>query len=204
MAFIPIPNCVKAELRLSWDNQEVENVFHFITPAQPTAGDLAAVAEGVEDWWMTNIRPQVPSTVVYREVYATDQTSATGGAFTASGASNSPGTDTGVSVPNNVTIAITLRTGQRGRSYRGRAFHVGLQESQVTNNAVASSTVTVLQTAYSQLMQSANFGGCILGVASRFQNNAPRLVGVCTEVTSVVVADNIVDSQRRRLPGRGR
>lgn len=204
MAFIPIANCIKAELRLSWDTQEVENVFHFITPGAVTPGDLAAVAEGVEDWWMTNVRPQVPTTVIYRETYATDQSSATGGTFTASGASGSAGTDTGVSLPNNVTIAVSFRTAFRGRSYRGRVYHIGLQESQVTNNTVVSSTISGLASWYSELMTAANFGGCVLAVASRYLNNAPRVLGVATEVIDVVVADNVVDSQRRRLPGRGR
>lgn len=74
----------------------------------------------------------------------------------------------------------------------------------MTGNAVVPSIITLLNTNYSLLMNSANFGGCVLAVASRRLNNAPRLIGVATEVIDVVLADDTVDSQRRRLPGRGR
>jgi hypothetical protein len=38
---------------------------------------------------------------------------------------------------------------------------------------------------------------------SRYANGAPRTVGIATPVTSVVLVDQRVDSQRRRLVGIG-
>jgi len=32
----------------------------------------------------------------------------------------------------------------------------------------------------------------------------PRTTGIATKITSVVIVDNIVDAQRRRLPKRGK
>lgn len=204
MPFIPVQQCVQAQLRLTFQSQEVENVLHFRTAAAPTGADLAAIAEGVEDWWVTNIAPLVPTSVVYREVYATDQTSATGATFTASGASGTTGGLTLTEEPNNVTLAISLRTAFRGRSFRGRIYHIGFGQLQVVDNEVTPSHVAALNAAYSELLQTTNFGGNALAVASRYSNNAPRVLGICTEVTDVVIADTVVDSQRRRLPGRGR
>lgn len=204
MPFVPVPNGIQANLRLSYDGQEVENVIGFRAPGDPTPADLAAVAEGVEDWWMANIRSIVPATVVFREVYAVDLSTQDGGVFTASGSNGSAGTNAFAAMPNNVTLAVTLRTAQRGRSYRGRIYHIGLTEPQVTDNEVVPTIITLLSTAYAALLNAANFGGCELAVISRQLNNVPRLIGVATPVIDTVIADPVVDSQRRRLPGRGR
>lgn len=40
-------------------------------------------------------------------------------------------------------------------------------------------------------------------VVSRYLNNVPRTVGTSTLVLEASYRDRIVDSQRRRLPGRG-
>lgn len=204
MAFIPVANCIQANLRLSFDGQEVENVLHFATPGVPTLTELADVAEGVEDWWITNMVTSVPSTVVFREVYATDQTSATGASFTAAGGNGTAGTAGSPAMPNNVTIAMSLRTAFRGRSYRGRIYHIGLTEASIVDNELTSGAVTALNGIYALLLNSASFGGAELAVASRYLNNAPRVIGVATPVISILLADPVVDSQRRRLPGRGR
>jgi len=40
-------------------------------------------------------------------------------------------------------------------------------------------------------------------VVSRFHDNAPRTAGVVSFINAATVVDATVDSQRRRLPGRG-
>lgn len=204
MPFIALPNTIQANLRLTWQGQEVENVFHFQAPGAVSSADLAAVAEGVEDWWLSNMLPYVNADCQYREVYAVDMSSQTGGVFTASGGSGTPGTAGSDSLPNNCTVAISFRTANRGRSFRGRAYHIGLTRAQVVDNEVVPSIVTGLGAIYSLLLSGSAFGGCLLAVASKRSNNAWRAVGVVTPVIDVVLADPTVDSQRRRLPGRGR
>lgn len=204
MPFVPFANTVQANLRLTWSGEEVENVLHFQTPGAVTPADMAAVAEGLEDWWVTNMPAFVSSTVVYREVYVVDLTSQTGGTFTAAGGSGTPGTAGAQSLPNNNTVAISLRTANRGRSFRGRIYHIGLTEAQVDNNTLVSSIQTALPAVYALLLNEASFGGCQLAVASRFSGGQPRGTGVSTPVLTVLLADPTVDSQRRRLPGRGR
>lgn len=204
MPFISVPQTIQANLRLTYDGQEVENVLHFRTPAAVTPADLAAVAEGVEDWWVTELAPQVPNSVVYREVYAVDLTTATGGVFTASGANGTTGARTVDALPNNCTIVCTLRTAFRGRSFRGRIYHIGIARDTVTDNTMGASDLAALSASYAELMNSASFGGCVLAVASRYAANAPRVIGISTEVIDTLFADATIDSQRRRLPGRGR
>lgn len=204
MAFIPIPNCVKAELRLSYVGQEVENVFHFMTAGTPTEADLVAVAEGVETWWTDLVRPIVPNSVVYRETYVTDQSSQFGPVATVAGSAGMAGQLSLSEEPSHVTLAVSFRTANRGRSFRGRAYHIGIGQLDVVDNEVVPTRIAALRTAYLGLLQAQNFGGCQLAIASRRTNNADRVTGIVTPVLQVVIADPVVDSQRRRLPGRGR
>jgi hypothetical protein len=88
---------------------------------------------------------------------------------------------------------------------------VGLVRDNVLDNNVVIGYANQVQTVYEQLLPT----GTILTdgtwvIASRFSGvdgdgkPIPRAVGVTTPVTSVVIVDGIVDSQRRRLPGRGK
>jgi len=73
----------------------------------------------------------------------------------------------------------------------------------VIGNTVDGAVVLDLQAAYNDL-RSLPFDNpwehCVI---SRFNAGAPRTTGVATKVTSCVVVDPYVDSQRRRLTGRG-
>jgi hypothetical protein len=84
-------------------------------------------------------------------------------------------------------------------------------EGQTTGaNQIDSATAAAFVDAYSLLLDFGQDIGASWVVVSRFSgvdangDPIPRAAGVTTPITSVLVVDNIVDSQRRRLPGRGR
>jgi hypothetical protein len=113
-------------------------------------------------------------------------------------------------LPNNVTLTVSFRTANRGRSFRGRNYVVGLGETQVAGNTVAPSVITAFDGIYSQLLASPVAAIATWVVVSRFsgvdpvtKEPIPRVTGIATPITSVTVVDNVVDSQRRRLPKRG-
>lgn len=203
MAFIPVANTAQVELRYLWDGQRCENVLYFTNDAPYTASDLSDLALAVFDWWQDNMRAAMPATLALNEVYCTDISSATGPVHSYAPTSGNVGTSAGISMPNNVALAITFRTGQRGRSGRGRNYIPGLTETNVTNNEVAAASVDYFQDAYALLMSGAFAGPGIWSVVSRYTGNAPRLIGQSLPVTSVAIVDAVVDSQRRRLPKRG-
>jgi hypothetical protein len=113
------------------------------------------------------------------------------------------GTNSNAGCSNNVTLAVKWQTGYAGRSYRGRTYFIGLTENNVTGDTVAGAYASGLQGAFEQLMSDLDGAGFGMGVLSRYHNNAPRTAGVLTPITSVSV-DTVIDSQRRRLQGRGR
>lgn len=106
-------------------------------------------------------------------------------------------------MPNNVALVFTKRTALRGRSFRGRIYHPGLAESQVAGNQVLSATVTSLLAAYN-LLKTLTVGAETwpLVVVSRMHNGVVTNPGETHAVTTIDT-DGFIDSQRRRLPGRG-
>lgn len=201
-AYIPVP-CWQIELISLWDSQTVESVLHFTAPSGPTVTDLNNLGLALVNWWTTNIKPNMPTTLQLSDIRMTDLSSQTGQVFDYATGMPVVGTSASPSLPNSVACVFTKRTAQRGRSYRGRIYQYGLTEAAVTNNLLAGSNVSGYITAYNLLrsFSTATMTWTFV-VASRYNNGAPRTTGVATPVVNIT-SDGVIDSQRRRLPGRG-
>ena len=203
MQYVPIPNTVKVELVYSWDSQVCENVFHVKVPGEINTDLLDSIQGTFYSWYSVSLAAMQSNTVSFVKFILSDASTQYGiskeygpGVVNAGLVSNNP------SLPNNVSVAMKWNTGLRGRSFRGRTFHVGLTESMVVGNNVTTDTRTYLLSTYAGLLSVLDAQGWQLVVASKFQGNAPRTTGLATEILTVTT-DGVVDSQRRRLPGRG-
>jgi hypothetical protein len=203
MAFIPVDKVAQAELRMLLDDQKVENTLYFHFGTAITAEVLEDLGGALISWWETNIAPLTFNGLVFREVYLTDLTSETGPAATVVPLDTLTGGVGGEQMPNNVSLTISFRTAQRGRSFRGRNYVAGLAQDQVNGNRITSTVADDFVTAYNLLPALATSQSATWVVVSRAHNKAPRTTGVATQITTVLVTDFVVDSQRRRLPGRG-
>jgi hypothetical protein len=209
MPFIPVPNSAEVEIRMELDSQKVENTLWFETTAPPTSANLADLTAALYDWWVAEYSPLVTSQLILREIVATSQDTATGPQDTFAPPVLSTGTDTGAPLPNMVSLTVSFRTGFRGRSFRGRNYVVGITEPQVVNNNIDPTLVTAWRSAYDAILTSLGSTDYTWVVASRFSgvdgdgHPIPRVTGIVTPVTTVVVVDPVLDVQRRRLPGRG-
>jgi len=108
--------------------------------------------------------------------------------------------------PNNVAPAISLGTGLGGRSSHGRNYIVGTPNTMVNINTIDPAFIGAFTNAYAQLLPG---GGndptpYVFSVVSYFSGGVQRGTPFSWPVRSVGFTDNIVDSQRRRLPGRGK
>lgn len=203
MAFIPIPNTAQVEYLCRQDNQAVENVLHyFIAAGPPTVSDLEVLAGAAATWWNTALKPLTPTNVSLVGIKVTSLQTNTAPVIEYVTGLPIVGTAGGTALPNNVTVVTRLTTDLRGRSYRGRVYHIGLTTTQVNGNVLASTFRTSLQAAWASALVLGTAPAWTLCVASRFTNGAPRTTGVKTEVTGVSVNPTL-DSQRRRLPERG-
>lgn len=207
MVFIPAPNVAQVEVRGTLDSQPVENTLYFLKKAPPiTQASLQQLAQAVLDWWDASALPWLPVNYVFREVYATDQSSATGPASTVTsvGQSGSRNPASGV-LPNSNTLCISFRTAGRGRSSRGRNYWAGLTRGDVTGNQASAILQGGLRDVYLDL-RDLTINDIIPWywvVLSRYHNKAPRPQGLTNTITEVLIVDGTIDSQRRRLPGRG-
>lgn len=203
MVFVPVPNTARLELRFTWDSQQVANVFHIEKEGPLTVSDLSNMGDVVTEWWLEH-RELVCNTVTLREIDIRDLSSASGLGILYNAGLPSPGLLNQASMPNNVTVAIKWGTGLTGRSFRGRTYHIGLTEGQVSNNALEGALVPTLLASYNALpvmIASADYSQVVV---SRVSNGSPRVTGVTTPILNASYADTVIDSQRKRLPGRGR
>jgi hypothetical protein len=108
------------------------------------------------------------------------------------------GSETSPALPGNVTVAVKWLTATRGRSARGRTFHVGLCESQVSGNDVGGAVLVNLAAAYGALLTRVNVNFATLRILSYQTNGAPRTTAQATTVNALAIGSKI-DTQRRRL-----
>lgn len=203
MPYIPVPNTAQVELVMNWQGQIVQNVLHYVKASPWDITQLTELCQACASDWDASLQALMPTTLSLIEVAAIDMSAQDAESVTYS--TNLPlvGTNVSPSMPNNVAVCITKRTAKRGRSFRGRIYHPGLIDAYVTGNTVNADAVSGLVSAYSQFLSQGLTGDeANLCVVSRYSNNQPRSEGVATLVTNLT-CDGVVDSQRRRLPGRG-
>lgn len=204
MPFIPVPNVVQLEAVYSMDGQTVENVYHYQMPA---AVDATLMLDFAAAWvveWIANQKAYIPTEVSLINVKVTDLTTAVSPVVNYSSGMPIAGTQTGALLPNNCTLCFTKRTALRGRSNRGRLYWPGLGEPNVTNNTVGSALVASIITGLNNMRTVVSpLGNWEMVVVSRFHEKVARPSGIFTPVTNFT-SDGKVDSQRRRLPGRGK
>jgi len=205
MPFVPAPNIIQAEIRSRLDNQQIENrifvnVFH-----EPTVADMTAIAVQLASTVQVLWVPLMPLTWVCTEFFLRSMhaPNAPQASFPQAAGSNT-GTAVSPQMPNNVTLCVSLRSNFAGRSARGRLYWQALNEAQVTGNLVNQGSADAIVQAVRDIDVRMTSIGFAWSIVSFFNNNAPRPGGpVYFEVNDVMIVDLVVDSQRRRLPGRG-
>lgn len=203
MPFVPLANTAEAELRYTLDDQQVETTLYFTNGDGWTAANLEPLGAALLTWWATNLQDNIAQNCVLREIYLTDQSTQSGETFTYVTGLPLAGQASTDAMPNSIALCVSFRTAKRGRSYRGRNYVPGIPKSVVVESAVTSEYQSAIQNAYQGLLAFSLTANATWVVASRYTNGAWRTTGETTPVRSVVVIDPTVDSQRRRLPGRG-
>lgn len=205
MPFYPVTQGAQVRFIQNFRDQLVVNSLWFYHPAgAPTAADILALATGANFNWQSSIATLLSNDVSYERVIVRDYSAPDSFEAVESPSAPVPGT-AGDAMPNNVALAVGLRTLFSGRAYRGRIFLAGIPRSVVVENSVDSAfleDVDIALEGFIGLDQIAP--GWVLGVAHRVSAGLPLNPGTITEAVSWSVSDAIVDSQRRRLPGRGK
>jgi hypothetical protein len=204
-AFIPCVNV--AEVVFTWDliAQNVVNTFHF----QGSTSLNETFLENLVGELMANFIPDfthcISANMGLASVAARDLTTPTSAFYDLHlNSADIVGTINSDSLPSNAALVVTNYTDTRGKNGRGRQYVGGLPLTRLTNAlTVASNEITDVLTAFGKLLVAANTATMAWVVLSRYFNKAPRAAGVTYPIKAVQV-NSAIDSQRRRLYGRGR
>jgi len=204
MPFVPFDNVIKIEGVYSWAGQVVENVHYYLVDETPNEDTARSLALAYRTWFFTYGPSITSNTAILTSVKWTimEDENAPAGEYTTelpiTGGRSSP------SMPNNVTVAVKWLTAYRGRSFRGRTFHIGLTDDTANGSTLLVNFAQNLLTAYEDLIElTVDVGPAIMAVASRYSHGVLRERGIATPVINAAI-DPTIDSQRRRLPGRGK
>jgi len=196
---IYIPNWLFVRLEASFAGQQVINTFSYkFTGSAPSVVGLTDFAIG---WWNAvnpALRACTSTGVRFLSVTVRDMSSSSGGQVVY----NIPGTITGSlaadALPGGSTLAVGTRSAVVGRYSRGRFFLMPTTEDQ-QSSGTWSNTFMSLITALT--LAIGNYTGPVTLPANFAVASRKKLL---LYLVTNLVWDNLVDSMRRRLVGRGR
>lgn len=200
MAHVFIPNGIRVALRGHGpEGQELLNTFHVISPsAPPSAADCAAVNDVMFNWWQAIYKNMVCTTCE-----ATDSVSTGMNGVPAAQHQRiigTLGTRIGTQVPPNVTLSVKAGTALSGKRNRGRNFawpFVFADLQLPGEDRVSDVYRSAINSVFNALVSRMNTAGYTLGVFSQAD-------AAIHPIASYAAVDDYIDSQRRRILGRGR
>jgi hypothetical protein len=162
--------------------------------------------------------PHCATTTLFGNVGVRDLSAANLTEFIGTGAAVA-GTGTGDSLPGGVSCVVSLKTVFSGKRYRGRIYLGGFTETENLANGVISAALQTSAASFIQAVDTTLAAHTMrLAVLSRpafaqtvthtttaadgtqnvVTHNRPARPGAITQVTSIVVRNNVWDSQRNR------
>lgn len=203
MAFIPIPGVARIALRFTQAGQQEENIIDCQYPGGALAEvDANSMKDLIEAWYSPGHKALISNSVTLQEIDIRDMATEEGPRFTYPVTGGAGGYNTNP-CPNETTIAVRKNTAVGGRNGRGRLYHIGLCTNMCAGNNLLAEFATPMLDSYSQLFGAFNENDYPWVVSSLYYHGAPRETGIAHVVTSLSLADLVLDSQRRRKPGNG-
>jgi hypothetical protein len=202
MPFVPAVDTVELAPVMTLEGQQCQNVYHLRKLSTWTLEDLTAAADAYIAWWNATGKNIHTTQTALVKVLVRDLDAIDAPAIERVEGLPVSGTITGGTHPGNVSIAIKWLTGLRGRSFRGRTFHIGVPMTWLDNSQVSSTAGGLLANAYAALIDAFGAAGFDLSVCSKFSGGVARTACAVTTIIGVFI-NPVSDSQRRRLPERG-
>lgn len=205
--FIPFPQGASCELIGYCNSNFVENIFHVEHLVHDfTAYDLL-VLRNIAIAWVTNYYSYAYSNSCFIvRIRSKSLHSQTGPVDDYELPVPIGGQVSEAPLPNNVTFCSKLLTGLIGRSQRGRWYSIGMCSVQTDGNDASAAYASGMRASLEALRTAipADANPMRMVVASYRTNKAWRSVVSSHPVTEISITDTHLDSQRRRLTGRGR
>jgi hypothetical protein len=204
MPFQSAPNMAIVEIIGELAGEVVEMTTHALYSGAYEQSDLVDLAEVVDQWVHNDLLPLLSVGYTYRRTHVRGLTSSIDLEAENTAHAGESGAISGSVQANNVALAVKRATGQTGRGARGRVYVPGiagtnLEADNIVSEAFATS-ITAALNALTAAIGSVNWTEVVL---HRIAAGAPLEVAVGFTILEYLVVDRVVDSMRRRLPGRG-
>jgi hypothetical protein len=217
LPFIPAANTAQVKLIQRLHSQTVENVFYVENETGWSTAELTALCELFITWWNANYAANISIDMTLQAVQARDMSVAEGAGVEVGAPPLSGGDLNNPALPGNVCLAVKHKSGLVGRSRNGRTFSSGIPEDKVNGNVVTDLYRDNLVISFGQLRDALLAAGYTHVVASFYHGTVlapgpggttrrvpvPRPGGALLTPVEQYVADVAIDSQKRRLQGRG-
>ena len=216
MPFIPAENTAQVRVNQTLHGEKITNTFYVQKNSEWGTADLQALANIFITWWNDDYSDNLSvdiglSSVAARSMQAEDAPGVEIGAPPLS-----VGLGLGPAMPGNVALVVKHTTGLTGRNRRGRSYVAGLQEGTVDGNVVQTPVRDAVVLSFGELRNALIAAGYVHVVASFYDGftlvdfpdgttrkvPTPRSAALTTPVEAYL-ADLTIDSQRKRLAGRG-
>jgi len=203
MPFQSVPNTAEIIIRGTLGGQNIVNTFYAQFPGGYDQTDLDNLADEVDSWVDAEWLPIISNKYAYvsTDVRGLDEE------FDLTSSNNDSagvGAISGDALPNNVALSVKRRSNFTGRGARGRIFVAGLPEDAIdTPNHISDAFVTAVEDALNEFQSYLTTAGAVGVIVHRVSEGASLPVAVVFTLIEWVVMDQVIDSMRRRLPGRG-
>jgi len=205
--FQPVPKTIEAKTFYTLGGQEIVNSFYAQTTTAVTDAMVAEIADIVGTWVTTHLLPALSSSVTYNRTIATDLSSE--GSFQTINATGggSVGGGFAMTAPNNEAIAVHRQTGRSGKYQKSRIYLFGLADDNMSDfnhlgTAAAAAILSIMEDLDAAITAGVE-ATYITGYPQRVLDGVRLLVANFIQSTGWSFVDLVLDSQRRRLPGRG-
>jgi hypothetical protein len=207
MALPLVPSVVQLSLIATLDGEEYNSIWYAQIPFPPDITDLPTMALNFATEWSQNIAPQQSLNFVLSGARARYIGDASYPEASYALPTVVLGSKSGAGLPNNVAFCVSKQAGPLPAVKRGKVFHGGLTQTQLdTANVLTLVAATAIVDAYDSLVTDFNAYfdvGATMVVLSNYVNGGPASAVVVAPITGIFARDRNVDSQRRRLRGRG-
>lgn len=203
------PQTMKVALRFQYSglSDVMLNTFYLKDTSEAIFEDYPGVRDAIEAAVNADLKAATGQSVTYIGVELEDvRTVPFGGDYFGFSAPIAGTIATGVQLPSSASFAIKKHSASLGRSFRGRWYWpLGmtgeLDSADHLSAAVAGAKVTALTNFQASI--EAALADTTMGFVSYFAGGAVRAAGLFNAITEWSYVDQYVDSQRRRLAGRG-
>lgn len=199
-------NTVQVVMKYRLGTEIMQNVYYVHKDDNWTQSDLDALNQAFIAWEEDTAAPLRSNQVALVAIKSTDLTSLTSPTLSAVLDDAIPGERINPAMPGNVTFAIKADIGERGRGRAGRKFWIGLSEDMCLENGCVEDIPASIQLAMETLstLVAAALPGVALGIIHTVFNGSPILDALFSEIVGWTFTDELLDSQRTRLPGHKR